>query len=539
MNADVGQTITVDARYTDVGGANEAVLSNSITGITDINNAPAGNVTISTDGTPAEGETLSVTDSITDADGLGAITYHWQRNGIDIGITGSSYTLVNADVGQTITVEARYTDVGGTDETVLSNSIDGIANVNDAPEGAVTISSDGTPAENEMLSVTDTLIDEDGIGEITYHWQRNGSDIGSIGSSYVLVEEDVGQVITVEARYTDRLGASEALQSNSINDVANVNDAPSGSVTIISDGSPTENETLTVNATLKDADGLGEIIFHWQRNGSDIGAVGSSYTLVNDDVGQVITVDARYTDAQGSTENVVSSEAYVDKILKESITEVVISVVETENETTQQVKDTSTEPVAEVEEETKDELIEVVVDEAVTVEPLNVVTPEQEAVVVIEPVAIAVVTDEAKPNHTIKPLSLAIGNQISVVTDLKASWVQLSDPLLLVNSSGFMHGLDEMEKDFQNQITLDQMVVGSGIAMSTGLSIGYVTWLLRSGILLSSVLTSLPAWRFIDPLPILSKMEGDDYGLNEEDEDSLESLVQKESKDEASVSKDS
>jgi hypothetical protein len=54
------------------------------------------------------------------------------------------------------------------------------------------------------------------------------------------------------------------------------------------------------------------------------------------------------------------------------------------------------------------------------------------------------------------------------------------------------------------------------------LSVGYVVWLLRGGALLSTFLSSLPAWRFIDPLPVLGRMEdGDD----DDEDDSLEALV--------------
>ena len=47
-------------------------------------------------------------------------------------------------------------------------------------------------------------------------------------------------------------------------------------------------------------------------------------------------------------------------------------------------------------------------------------------------------------------------------------------------------------------------------------------WLVRGGVLLSSLLSSLPAWRALDPLPVLAK-----GGRREDEEDdSLESLVE-------------
>jgi hypothetical protein len=66
--------------------------------------------------------------------------------------------------------------------------------------------------------------------------------------------------------------------------------------------------------------------------------------------------------------------------------------------------------------------------------------------------------------------------------------------------------------------------MGSTLAMSAGLSIGYVLWLLRGGVLLSSVLSSLPAWRMVDPLPVLASL--DRSSKDKEDDESLESVIE-------------
>jgi hypothetical protein len=80
-------------------------------------------------------------------------------------------------------------------------------------------------------------------------------------------------------------------------------------------------------------------------------------------------------------------------------------------------------------------------------------------------------------------------------------------------------------------------VIGNSLTLSAGLSVGYVIWLARSGVLLSSVLSSMPAWRFIDPLPVLSGKRG---GAQEDDDESLESMVQnREASDEDTESRES
>nr|MDJ0856297.1 hypothetical protein [Desulfobacterales bacterium] len=54
--------------------------------------------------------------------------------------------------------------------------------------------------------------------------------------------------------------------------------------------------------------------------------------------------------------------------------------------------------------------------------------------------------------------------------------------------------------------------------------VGYVVWLMRGGMLLSSLLSSLPAWQLLDPLPILARRKDDD---NNDDDESLESILER------------
>ncbi|MCF8080764.1 MAG: hypothetical protein K9K88_15910, partial [Desulfobacterales bacterium] len=86
------------------------------------------------------------------------------------------------------------------------------------------------------------------------------------------------------------------------------------------------------------------------------------------------------------------------------------------------------------------------------------------------------------------------------------------------------NSLDSLKEETAGDIEYNQAVLSTSIAVATGLSMGYVAWLLRSGILLSSLLSSMPAWRFLDPLPILAGRRDDS---DEEDEESLESIIEK------------
>ncbi len=124
-------TRQVDITVTD-GGSNVSTTSSSFIDVTATNDAPTGSVVIT--GTATEDQTLTATDSLADADGLGAFSYQWHRDGVDIGgATASTFVLGDADVGTDITVTVSYTDGQGNPESVTSAGTGLIANVNDAP----------------------------------------------------------------------------------------------------------------------------------------------------------------------------------------------------------------------------------------------------------------------------------------------------------------------------------------------------------------------------------------------------------------------
>ncbi len=217
-------TITVDDQgNTGSEGALNVTGTVAIT-VTPINDAPAGAITID-NLSPAEGNTLTVSNTLTDADGLSAtISYQWYRDGSAItGATTTSYTTTQADVDSVLTVRASYTDDQNTNEAVTSTATVAVINVNNSPTGSVTLS--GTATEDEILTAANTLADVDGIGAVSYQWQRNGTDIsGATGSTYTLGDADVGTMITVVASYTDDQTTDESMNSAAVGPIANVND---------------------------------------------------------------------------------------------------------------------------------------------------------------------------------------------------------------------------------------------------------------------------------------------------------------------------
>lgn len=133
--ADVGKTFFVKATYTDGAGVTENVNSTATTAIQvgNPNNPPAGTVTIS--GNAIKGSVLTASNNLTDADGLGTISYSWQANGVNIG-TGNTYTLTANEIGKTITAIASYTDNLNHAETITSSATTAVI---DTPTAGVNI----------------------------------------------------------------------------------------------------------------------------------------------------------------------------------------------------------------------------------------------------------------------------------------------------------------------------------------------------------------------------------------------------------------
>ena len=97
--------------------------------------------------------------------------------------------------------------------------------LNSPPTGGLSIT--GTPAEGQMLLVSSTVADSDGLGQFSYQWNANGQAIGgATGATYTLTTAQVGKTITVTANYTDGFGTHESVTSGATTLVTGPNHAP-------------------------------------------------------------------------------------------------------------------------------------------------------------------------------------------------------------------------------------------------------------------------------------------------------------------------
>ena len=286
-------------------------------------------------GTAQVGETLTAdTTDIADADGLSGATfiYRWTRNdgSTDTSIqdaTGSSYTLSEADEGQTVKVTVSFADDADNKETLTSTAtaevaagaptdppgaprnLTGTAN----PDGTVTLSWDAP--DDDTVTGYQILRRRPTEGENTLLVHQN--DTGSTATEYT--DSDV----TPDVRHVYRVKAVNAAGLSSWSNFVRVTPtqpaepAQSSSATGVPgiSGTVRVGDTLTADTSgIADDDGLTNVSYGYQwivtDGGADIditSATDSSYTLADADEGLAIKVKVSFTDDAGNEESLTSA----------------------------------------------------------------------------------------------------------------------------------------------------------------------------------------------------------------------------------------
>lgn len=93
-----------------------------------------------------------------------------------------------------------------------------------------------------------------------------------------------------------------------------------------------------------------------------------------------------------------------------------------------------------------------------------------------------------------------------------------------IESTGFLRELNSIRQQAVCDLRL-RMWAGTASMISGGLSLAYFLWMARGGSLLSGLISSIPAWKVIDPLPILDHVGKAGAALKREEDRSLESLI--------------
>ena len=257
-----------------------------------------------TSGQHEVGTTLFASVEFSDGNGTenAELEYHWYQRDGDVwnilSSEGSEYTIQASDVGFQIWFDVSFVDdegyyehsnaYGFPDQFVVE------AVENRLPSGSVSI--EGVFVEGNTLTAVNTISDPDGIGEISYQWNRNEEPIPqAVGSSYTLSADDVGTDISVTASYIDGLGASESISSVPIQITSVAIDATGPSITHFSvvDNTLTSSDDITVLVEVTDPSGLRDLAVRFNHEGGSAGTdfwVQAYDFVLNDDGFYEITV---------------------------------------------------------------------------------------------------------------------------------------------------------------------------------------------------------------------------------------------------------
>jgi len=164
-------------------------------------------------------------------------------------------------------------------------------------------------AEGTAISfaLNGTISNADALGGLpipTFYVEADGSATVAVGlQNDNLTEGNENLTATLSNDKTQT--ATVTVKDTSLTPPPPVNHAPTGSVLI--SGTAIQGETLSLQNTLKDADGLGAFSIAWLKNGAPIsGANQTNYTLTDSDIGKLIKVKVSYTDGLKKLESVTS-----------------------------------------------------------------------------------------------------------------------------------------------------------------------------------------------------------------------------------------
>ncbi len=103
-----------------------------------------------------------------------------------------------------------------------------------------------------------------------------------------------------------------------------------------------------------------------------------------------------------------------------------------------------------------------------------------------------------------------VSTPVFVVQDValvaETSEISLAPMLRSFSVDNMMRRFDEsaLQRRLLDHEDLRGTLMASSTAVASSLSIGYVVWLVRGGVLMSSMLSALPAWQMMDPLPVVT-----------------------------------
>jgi hypothetical protein len=248
--------------YTATDGTDTSAQTTVTVTVTAVNDDPTGAVSIA--GTTKTGSTLTASNTLADADGLGDISYQWAKDGTAVsGATNSTLVLDDDDVGSTFTVTASYTDDDGTAESATSDASGTVVDMvkliqvrnittMTAAEASIAINGeDYSSGSTETIAAFDLYLDAEGVDSLNASASEvygaqftlgfTASDLGSVTSfasdevsvttSWIMEFDDEDGVFTVST-VNNATGAVALGDSSALVDIDTSNDTGRSTVLI-------------------------------------------------------------------------------------------------------------------------------------------------------------------------------------------------------------------------------------------------------------------------------------------------------------------
>ena len=242
-DAEVGKFLRVRISYVDGQGNPEMMISPMSQPVRNVNDKPMGRPELR--GEAKEDSVLAIDSSrISDEDGLGALSYIWQRSSERTNWENfpdqfkDTIRLTQSDVGFSYRAVVSYIDGFGTRETLVTDASEVVANVDNPLEGKVVVRGQSIEGA-ELTANTSTLSDFDGISSMNLAWEtstdgRTWRELGYAqgNRNLNLVQELVGVRVRARVNVVDNFGVETVAYSDASDVVRNVNDKPAGNILI-------------------------------------------------------------------------------------------------------------------------------------------------------------------------------------------------------------------------------------------------------------------------------------------------------------------
>jgi hypothetical protein len=291
--------------------------------------------------------------------------------------------------------------------------------------------------------------------------------------------------------------------------ISPVNDPPAG-VPLIQ-GTVTQGSSLVADVSgISDVDGLGAFSYQWLRGGIAIGgATASTYTLGSADVGYQISVEVYYTDGDGTAEGPVTSAETVQVTSAAAavvdVPTIIVPVVEDEVLSLPAIVE-----IPDSETEVERDRTVMSTDSALDEGPTFIgYDPQIEAVETLSAELSGSVSGSDSPSDDADAWKEEKKRALEWLTSQALFLQDFADSESESIVANVSSGLDPFDTNFLDEAGdsdgVSETIATSLRFTSVALTVGALSWAIRAGGLLTSLLVGMPIWREFDPLPVFAQ----------------------------------